>query len=289
MAFRRIVGNFVAYVGDGLAVISFVTFLLVFLGVVDVAGAWGSVAFVMMWAGIAVAFVGVRLREPRERKVRSKRVATVHSGGGSGALVGAGYVAGSYRIRKVVRRYKPQYRFTVNGVRVILRHNSVTLGDDDEWKLNVSRRRAVVRSKDGSRLAEATRIRPGASQWAVSDAVMGFEATVASTKPKNTFQGGRTRMSALKWSRTQARDLTLFRSGDATEPVASLHLSYERRGHRDEDALLGSWEIHGVLDGTMEFSDPVSLAVAVLALRLALGRWARRAPRTGTWEPYQGG
>lgn len=286
--FGRVVGTFLMYIGNVVVVASLVTFLLGVFSIVDLAEAWVAAAFVTFWAGMGIASIGAKLRKPRTRRVRSKGAATVRSESGSGTLVGIGYVTGSYRIKKLHGRWKPRYRFTVNEVPVILRHNSVTLGSDDEWKLNVSRRRAAVRSKGGSHLAEATRVGPGASRWVIGDGVMAFEATVVDTKQKYTFRGGNTRLSAHDRTRGQARYLTLCRSGDAPEPVASLHLSYEERGHRNS-AFLEEWKNEGVLDGTMELSAPVSLAVAVLALRLALGRWVLLAPRTGTWKDYVGG
>ena len=264
----RVVGKFLMYFGDVLVVASLVTLLIDFLGVVDLAQAWAVTVFTAFGAGLGIALLGTQLREPRTRRIRSSHSANVRSESGSGVLVGIGYVAGLCRIKKMHGRRKPRYRFKVNEVPVILRHNSVALGSDDEWKLRVSRRRATVRSREGSHLAEAIRMRPAAKRWVISDDVMEFEATIANTRQENTG--------------AQARDLALFRSDDAPKPVASVHLSYEMASR--DNWSTGDRYYEGVFDGTMEASAPVPVAVAVLALRLALGRWVLQGPRTGRWE-----
>ena len=162
------------------------------------------------------------------------------------------------------------YEVELDGAAIVLRNRAVFVDGSRLWRLGASRRRAWIGETRKQKLASAAR---GPSGWEIDDDLS--TVTLALRRREEHMSG---RFESL---RSRRRDGTISTgTGASAREIGSVSIAYSRLKGASQG---GRTPYSGWLKGSITASEGLSLPVAVLALRISLGRWAWMPPRTGEW------
>jgi hypothetical protein len=228
---------------------------------------------------LSIAWVGELIGRKGRKRVFSERLI----GRGS---VSARHITGRRPLRLIEGRpstthtKRPFYEFALDGGQVVLRDREAAVGGDLTWSVNVGSMQARVGQNGGN--PSATARRRGLRRWVISDG--GQTSTLEVTVERLSKRG-------LNWSHVRRLRHAVITAGETFErPTGEVVLHYERTGELEWSMLFPhAWHLQGEYQGVIDMHEPISLPVAVLTLRLTLGRWAKRSPRVGRWSTLAGG
>lgn len=171
------------------------------------------------------------------------------------------------------------FEVSIGDAAVVIGGNRIVMGGGEEWKVLATKSKASVSDSSGT-IATATKGSLGSGHWVINDGSrdLWLEATEETATDKSKSEKHLWGKDMI--STTRRSGVVSFSEGGNPAVVINVEYRVASQLTRRFDANRAG---QGSFRGSLNVKQAVPVVVALLALRLVLGSWAKKPPQTGEW------